>query len=145
MTEQIKVSLRRAVQCMAETVQVEKEIGVNRGSQGSKTVKMVTYWTEWAALAAFLHLSSIAFMFLAVYDSSEEITQVLDHEARCCLATSGLPMTFPLEQIAVGQQLSNVSKLCWSKKVKKEKKRCPAVANHAEMQHAAELASQQSR
>jgi len=43
MTEQIKVSLRRAVQCMAETVQVEKEKGVNRGSQGGKTVKMVTH------------------------------------------------------------------------------------------------------
>ncbi len=43
MTEQIKVSLRRAVQCMAETVQVEKKIGVNRGSQGGKTLKMVAY------------------------------------------------------------------------------------------------------
>ena len=40
-----------------------------------------------------LHLCSTAFMFLAVYDSSEEITQVLDHEAGYCLATSELSMT----------------------------------------------------
>jgi len=80
-------------------------------------------------------------MFLAVYDSSVKITQILDHEARCCLGTSGLPMTFFQKNL----QLVSSCLTCPScADPKKDKIGCPAVASHPEMQHAAELASQQS-